>query len=132
MREEIDLSLILPAYNERASIATAIDRAFACFGSRRIRIEIIVAADGNDGTREVVRKMAAGNPYLSVIGSAERGGKGRAIREAVPLARGRIIGYADADNKVPFEEYDKIHPWLEEGYAVVTGSRGLAQSRIVQ
>jgi dolichyl-phosphate beta-glucosyltransferase len=130
MLEEIDLSLILPAYNERASIASTIDGAFACFGNRHIRIEIIVAADGNDGTREVVREMAARNPDLRVIGHAERGGKGRGIREAVPLARGTIIGFADADNKVPFEEYDKIRPWLDQGYEVVTGSRALAQSRI--
>jgi dolichyl-phosphate beta-glucosyltransferase len=130
MSENIDLSLILPAFNERASIASTIDKAFACFGARNVRAEIIVAADGNDGTREVVRKMAAVNPALRVIGHAERSGKGRGIREAVPLARGRIIGYADADNKVPFEEYDKIRPWLDEGYEVVTGSRALEQSRI--
>ena len=130
MPETIDLSLILPAYNERASIASTIDQAFACFASRSIRVEIIVAADGNDGTREVVREMASRNPDLSVIGHAERGGKGRGIREAVPLARGAIIGYADADNKVPFAEYDKIRPWLEKGYEVVTGSRALEQSKI--
>lgn len=130
MAKDIELSLILPAYNERASIASTIDQAFACFRSRAIRVEIIVAADGNDGTREVVREMAAGRPHLHVIGHEERAGKGRGVREAVALASGRIVGYADADNKVPFEEYDKIRPWLDQGHEVVTGCRALAQSRI--
>ena len=60
----------------------------------------------------------------------ERSGKGRAVRESVVLARGRFIGYADADNKVPFSEYDKVRPLLAEGIEVVTGSRGLAESQI--
>ena len=38
--------------------------------------EIIVAADGNDGTRELVAEMARTDPRISVIGSAERGGEG--------------------------------------------------------
>lgn len=130
MPKETDLTLILPAYNERASIRATIEAAFAYFASRGIDAEIIVAADGSDGTREVVGEMAAGNPALRVIGHPERMGKGRGVREAVQIARGRIIGYADADNKVPFEEYDKIRTELERGFEVVTGSRALARSSI--
>jgi dolichyl-phosphate beta-glucosyltransferase len=130
MSDELDLSLILPAYNERASIGSTIDQAFAYFESRGILAEIIVAADGRDGTREFVREKAATVANLIVTGHEERSGKGRGIREAVALARGRVIGYADADNKVPLEDFDKVQPWLAAGYQVVTGSRGLAQSQI--
>jgi len=130
MSNQFDVSLILPAYNERNSIAGTIDQAFAYFNSRGIRAEIIVASDGDDGTREIVSQMAAANRALKVIGHRERAGKGRGIREAMRLVRGRIVGYADADNKVPFEEYDRIRPSLEDGCQVVTGSRALAQSRI--
>ena len=126
----VDLTLILPAYNECGSIASTIDDAFRYFQSRGIDAEIIVAADGNDGTREVVGDKARGNPELRAIGHVERSGKGRGVREAVALARGRYIGYADADNKVPFSEYDKIRPLLAEGVEVVTGSRALAESQI--
>ena len=52
------------------------------------------------------------------------------MREAVALVRGRIIGYADADHKVPSSEYDKIRPFLADGVEVVAGSRGLAESRV--
>jgi dolichyl-phosphate beta-glucosyltransferase len=130
MSPTFDVTLILPAYNERASIGSTIDHALQYFQSRGIRVEIIVAADGDDGTRELVREMAGGIPNLSAIGHEQRSGKGRGIREAIRMARGSIIGYADADNKVPFEEYDKIRPFLAEGYEVVIGSRGLRESRI--
>lgn len=130
MSGKIDLTLILPAYNECASIASTIDQAFAYFESRGMHVEIIVAADGNDGTREVVRDKSAGNPDLKIIGHVQRCGKGRGVREAMALARGHLIGYADADNKVPFSEYDKIRPFLASGFEIVTGSRALAQSEI--
>lgn len=126
----LDLSLILPAYNERATIQSTIDEAFAYFKRRDIAAEIIVAADGDDGTREAVREMALTFPRLSVIGHEHRVGKGRAIREAVPLACGRIVGFADADNKVPIEEYDKIRPYMDGGCPFATGSRALAKSQI--
>jgi dolichyl-phosphate beta-glucosyltransferase len=130
MGNAVDLSLILPAYNERESIVSTIEQAFEYFRSRSIDGEIIVAADGADGTREKVREIAAGNPRVSVFGNEARCGKGRAVREAMARTRGRLVGYADADNKVPIEEFDKIRPCLDAGYQVVTGSRALAQSQI--
>lgn len=102
----------------------------AYFDSRAISYEIIVSADGNDGTREKVRDLAKSNPALRVIGENARRGKGLGIREAVAIARGEIVGFADADNKVPIEEFDQIRPVLESGYEVVIGSRGLSQSRL--
>jgi dolichyl-phosphate beta-glucosyltransferase len=132
MSVSIDLTLILPAYNERSTIGASVDGAFAYFQSKGIRAEIIVAADGDDGTRELVAQKAVGNSNLKVIGRRARGGKGRAIREAVALARGQIIGYADADGKVPIEDYDRIEPLLREGYRVVIGSRGMQESQVIR
>ena len=62
-------------------------------------------------------------------GHPERLGKGRGVREAVGMATGEIIGYADADYKVPIEEFDKIEPLFEE-FDVVTGSRALNRALI--
>jgi dolichyl-phosphate beta-glucosyltransferase len=65
-----------------------------------------------------------------VIGGPERRGKGRGIREAVRIAQGQFVGFADADNKVPIDELDKVMPLLEQGCAVVIGSRALDRSLI--
>ena len=118
-----DLTLILPAYNEARVIPRTIAEAIEYLTSRHLRYEIIVAADGSDGTREVVRELARTNPALQAIGEDARRGKGRGIREAVALATGAWIGYADADNKVPIQEFDKFRPLLEQGIEVVIGTR---------
>jgi len=124
------LSLILPAYNEAGRIRHTIEQTRAYLDQRRITHEIIVAADGDDGTREAVADMARSDPRLSVLGSVQRAGKGRGIRLGVQRAVGQIIGFADADFKTPIEEIDKLLPWLCEGYDIVIGSRAVAESRI--
>ncbi|PWU10940.1 MAG: glycosyl transferase [Terriglobia bacterium] len=118
-----DISLILPAYNESRVIPATIADAVSYFGERGLRYEIIVAADGTDGTRELVRELARENHALAAIGHSQRRGKGRGIREAVAMASGGFIGYADADNKVPIAEFDKFLPWLRQGIEAVIGTR---------
>ena len=130
MGEGIDISLILPAFNEAARIEETIGQTVGYLRNRGYSYQIIVAADGDDGTRELVRKMSESDPGIQVIGHKERSGKGRGVREAVALASGAIVGYADADNKVPIDEFDKIAAQLREGYPVVIGSRALAESRV--
>src|SRR5215467_12640387 len=115
MASEPDISLILPAYNEARVIPRTIADAVRYFTGAGLRYEIIVAADGTDGTREAVREMARENAALQALGADRRRGKGLGIREAVAVASGAVIGYADADNKVPIEEYEKFRPLLAQG-----------------
>ncbi|HZT34175.1 MAG TPA: dolichyl-phosphate beta-glucosyltransferase [Bryobacteraceae bacterium] len=125
-----DISLIFPAYNEAGSISQTIAETVASFEGWGYGYEIIVAADGDDGTCEKVAEISRRNPAIRVIGESVRRGKGRGVREGVALATGEIIGYADADNKVPISEFAKIRPWLDAGCEVVIGSRALDASRI--
>jgi len=125
-----DVSLILPAFNESGTIAATILETGRYFQTRGLCYEIIVAADGDDGTRERALEIARQGEPVRVIGHLARSGKGRGVREAVALARGKIVGYADADNKVPIEEFDKIRASLIEGYDVVIGSRAMRDSQI--
>jgi dolichyl-phosphate beta-glucosyltransferase len=124
------ITLILPAYNEAGAIVGTIESSIAWFETQGYTWEIIVAADGTDGTREVVKSRFTGDERVAVIGHPERRGKGRGVREAVGLARGSIVGYADADNKVPIEEYAKLDEWFRRGFDVVIGSRALERSVI--
>ena|SRR5579859_1209123 len=127
------ITLILPAYNEAKRIAETITQAKGYFESRSITYEIIVSADGNDGTRDIVSSMAITDPRVIGIGNIERRGKGYGIRQAVAIAQGDIVGFADADNKTPIEELDKILPvFLNSSYDLVIGSRGLSTSKIEQ
>ena len=126
----VDISLILPAFNEASRIAATIGDVVSYFNAQNYKYELIVAADGDDGTREKARELALTNPSIKVIGEPARRGKGRGIREAVAIASGKIIGFADADNKVPIEDYSTLQPWLAGGYEIVIGSRALRDSKI--
>lgn len=124
------LSMVLPAYNEVKRIQSTIDSMRSHFRRRNYSYEIVVCADGEDGTRELVRELARSDRRLTVLGNTERAGKGSAIRSGIARARGEIIGFADADNKVPIAEIDHLLPWLHKGFDIVIGSRGLADSRV--
>ncbi len=124
------ISLIFPAYNEARYIATTVSEAVAYFERKGLSYQIIVSADGDDGTREIVAEMSKSNPAIQVIGSVERRGKGYGIRRALALAEGLYIGFSDADNKTPITEFDKFEPFLQQGIDLVIGSRSLPDSKI--
>jgi dolichyl-phosphate beta-glucosyltransferase len=126
----IDITVIIPAFNEVSVIRQTLDEVSAYFAGRGFDYEIIVAADGDDGTREAAAAAAKLNPRISVRGTRERRGKGRGIRESMACARGRIVGFLDADNKVPVTEFEKFEPWLQAGCELVIGSRALPDSHI--
>ena len=124
------LSVIVPAYNEVSSIERTLDRIRQHLDAAQRPYEIIVAADGNDGTCELVGKIARTDSRVSVIGSADRGGKGRGVRNGVFRAAGHYVGFCDADYKTPIEELEKLLPWLEQGYEVAIGSRRVDDAQI--
>jgi dolichyl-phosphate beta-glucosyltransferase len=124
------VSLVIPAYNEVSRIAGTVSEALAYFDARALPCEIIVSADGTDGTREAARVLAERRPEIRVIGQPDRRGKGRGIREAVRIATGDVIGFTDADNKTPISEFETIERCLHAGHDVVIGSRALPGSRI--
>jgi dolichyl-phosphate beta-glucosyltransferase len=130
MPSDFMISLIIPAYNEIHCIGQTIAEVKAYFEQQGYTYEIIISADGDDGTRELVAEMAKIDSTLKIIGNIERRGKGHAIREGVALSQGDLIGFIDADNKTPIEEFDKVKPLLDNGYDVVIGSRALQGARI--
>src|SRR5687767_13076527 len=123
MANEPYLSLVVPAYNEAASIARTLGLMRKYLEQRQPSWEIIVSADGTDGTRERAAEFAGGDQRFAVIGTPERRGKGRGVRDGVLQAKGEIIGFVDADYKTPMEEVEKILPAFDEDYQVVIGSR---------
>lgn len=130
--QTLQLSLVVPAYNEVKAITQTLVEAQAYLAQKNLTYEIIVAADGTDGTREAVGELAKRDSRLRVIGSPERKGKGHGVRQAVLMARGTLIGFIDADNKTPITELDKILPYFEQGYDLVIGSRSVKSAQILR
>jgi dolichyl-phosphate beta-glucosyltransferase len=124
------LSVILPAYNEAGSIRRTLGAVRTFLDDQGYHYQVIVAADGDDATPDIVREMAREWPNLHL--SAERGrhGKGHGLRRGMALTCGEIVGFLDADYKTPVDELTKLLPWLHEGYDLVIGSRALPDSRV--
>lgn len=123
------LSLIVPAYNEVATIQRTLRAIRDYLEPRGYDYELIVSADGTDGTREAAAALVSELP-VKVMGEPQRRGKGRGVREGVLAATGDIVGFLDADYKVVIEEIEKVLPWFDHGYDIVIGSRGAADSNV--
>jgi dolichol-phosphate mannosyltransferase len=113
------LSVIMPVYNEVATVAEIIRRVLAVDLSK----ELIVVDDGStDGTRELLRQIP---PDVATILFHERNlGKGAAIRTGLGYATGEIVIIQDADLEYDPSEYPALVRPIVEGTAqVVYGSR---------
>ena len=106
----IDLSIVMPAYNEGERIAPTIREYLDHFG--RIygtSFEIVVVLNGcRDNTRDVVEQTAAGNPCVRIIEFTQPLGKGGAIWEGLAVAHGNKLAFVDADNMVRAPEAEKL------------------------
>ena len=124
------LSVIVPAYNESASLADTLASIQRYLAARSPAYEVIVCADGTDGTREAAAAFACGDARFRVLGSPQRRGKGRGVREGMLAAQGEVIGFMDADNKTPIEELDKLLPFFQQEFEVVIGSRKVRDAQV--
>jgi dolichyl-phosphate beta-glucosyltransferase len=124
------LSIVVPAFNEARSIGATLAAMRAFLGAQSYPYQVIVAADGDDATPDLVDALRRDWPELAL--SAERGrhGKGYGVRRGMRLATGQIQGFVDADDKTPIADLDRLLPWFGEGYDVVIGSRALSDSRV--
>ncbi len=119
------LSLVVPAFNEVATIQRTLRAIRDYLEPRGFSYELIVSADGTDGTREAAAALVSELP-VTVMGENQRRGKGRGVREGVLAATGEIVGFLDADYKVAIDEIEKILPWFDQGFDAVIGSRAAA------
>jgi len=120
------VSVIVPVFNEHATVAAVIDRLLTIdFPTDR---EIIVINDGSsDGTREVLGRLE-GTPRLRIVHAEVNRGKGHAIRLGLDQARGEVIAIQDADLELdPAQLGSLVEPLLQGKAEVVYGSRFLGR-----
>ena len=113
------LSLVMPAFNEEATIATALERCLA----EPFVLEVIVVDDGStDKTVAILESID--DPRIRVIQHPQNQGKGAAIRTGVQAATGDYVGIQDADLEYDPADLAKLLVPLDQGLAdAVYGSR---------
>ena len=115
------LSVIVPVFNERATVAEVIRRIRAV--DLPVDIEVIVVDDGSsDGTDKVL--AAVGDSTVRVITHPQNRGKGAAIRTGLDAVRGDLVLVQDADLEYDPDDWSKLlDPILRGKAQVVYGSR---------
>ncbi len=120
-----DLSIVIPAFNERRRILPTIASIAAHLAARDLTWELIVADDGSsDGMGHVLERLDLVN--LRIVGSGRNEGKGAAVRHGLRAANGRSVLFTDADMSTPIHELDGMLARLADGADVVIGSRAAA------
>jgi glycosyltransferase involved in cell wall biosynthesis len=123
------LSIVMPAYNERATIREIISRVLAVdLGG--IEKELVIVDDGStDGTREVLADYE-GRPGMRVLLQPTNRGKGAAVARGIRESSGDLLIIQDADLEYEPAEYPQMLRAIIDGEAdVVYGSRFLGTPR---
>jgi glycosyltransferase involved in cell wall biosynthesis len=113
------ISVVIPVYNERATITQLITRV----QNVDLEKEIIIIDDySTDGTREVLRTLA--DSRVRILFHEKNQGKGAALRTGFSQVRGDIVIIQDADLEYNPDEYPRLIAPIRDGLAdVVFGSR---------
>jgi glycosyltransferase involved in cell wall biosynthesis len=118
------LSVVMPCYNEKATIMKILAEVMAV-DLGITKKEIIIVDDGSkDGTRDTLKKLAAENKTIRLIFQEVNQGKGAALKRGILESTGDVIVVQDADLEYDPQEYKRLLYPIERGQAdVVYGSR---------
>lgn len=124
----LDLSIVIPAFNEENRLASGLEKALDYLEARKISHEILVADDGSDDRTSDIAKGFS-ERGVRAIRLAQNQGKGAATRRGVLTSLGRRVLLSDADFSTPIEELEKLEARLAEA-PVVIASRAVAESEV--
>jgi glycosyltransferase involved in cell wall biosynthesis len=127
----LDLSIIIPSYNEEARLPGTLQRIAEYLPTLRLRTEVLVVDDGStDRTAALAESFHGKLTGLRVLSNGTNRGKGYSVRHGMLEAQGDMVLFTDADLSAPIEEAEKLLGPLNNGYDVAIGSRAMDRSLI--
>jgi dolichol-phosphate mannosyltransferase len=123
-RDEVDVSIVLPTFNEAASLPLLIPKLADAFEAAGLRAELIVVDDASpDGTARVARQLTVNCPLHVIERTMERG-LATAVLAGFAIARGTVCVAMDADGSHPVEALpNMVRTILSDRAEIVVGSR---------
>jgi dolichyl-phosphate beta-glucosyltransferase len=131
-RAAMELSIVVPSFNEQQRLRTTLRLLHAYLEEARIDHELILVDDGStDGTLALMRQEATQRPRVRVVAILPNRGKGRAVKEGVRVAIGSMVLVTDADLSTPVEQLERLRAALDGGADIGIGSRAAPGAREV-
>lgn len=124
MQDSLDLSLVVPIYNEYESLPKLVDAIMKVVATLNCSSEVICVDDGSvDGSAKLLKQLASENPDLSVLLLRRNYGQTAAMAAGFDYARGKVIITLDGDLQNDPADIPKLIDKLNEGYDLVSGWR---------
>jgi len=122
MPDKINLSVVIPVYNEEENIAELSARLTKVCQGLKLNYELLFVDDGSrDGTVMAVEKAKQSDKNIYAISLAKNSGKAQAYTAGFVEAKGDIVITMDGDLQDAPEEIPNFLKKIEEGYDLVTG-----------
>ncbi len=128
----MDLSIIVPTFNEKKNIKNLIFKILREYKQNKINGEIIVVDDNSpDGTSKEVEKIKKHVKNLKLIKRAGKSGLSSAVIEGWKISKGKVLGVMDADLSHPVDKIHELHnAIIKENYDMSIGSRYVRGGKI--
>lgn len=130
MRNALDLSVVIPVFNEEGRLPVNLDKIIQFFKKRKIRSEIILVDDGStDKTWSVLQSYEKKHRNIKLCRHSKNLGKGGAVKTGMMKAEGRLVLMTDCDLSTPIEELDLLMQYIGKS-DIVIGSRRLKEKKL--
>ena len=123
-REEIDVSIVIPLFNEIENVADLHSQLVLALDDLERKSEIIMVDDGStDGTFEALKEIQGQDRRVWVIQLRRNFGQAAAFSAGFDFARGRVLVTMDGDLQNDPADIPKLLEKIDEGYDIVSGWR---------
>lgn len=130
MKNNINLSVLVPAYNEGLNLKTTINKIYEFLNNCESinEYEIIVINDGStDNTEEIILDLKTDIKKIKLINLKENKSKAFALDVGIKYSKFEIIGTIDADGQYNPNDFKKMLGFLENDFDFINGYRHLRQ-----
>lgn len=118
LKEEIELTILMPCLNEEATIAHCIEKAYESINKNKVSAEVLIVDNGSTDRSIAIAKMLGAR-----VISVEEKGYGAALQAGIKNAKGKYIIMGDSDCSYDFGELTLFIEKLRGGYDLVMGNR---------